>query len=230
MMHNTNFKGRRMSVRQVHPCELTPVQRARIENAQAMAQARYQAAMAQSERGMNAAAQRSESASWFALVIRGRAALKVAETLESHKIKVYAPAISSGQRRLRGRYYPPCLLPVFPHYVFVKVVPDNEMWAALLGLDAVAGVVGTAAGPSSISSRDMNKLNVMADNGWVDEDTISEVRKLPIGANVRILHGPFIGFEAPIGGYVGTRSVRLLAQVFGRETPMVLGLDEIVAV
>jgi len=117
--------------------------------------------------------------------------------------------IRDGQRRtVRKR--------VFPGYIFVQMVMDDDSWYVVRNTPAVTGFVGLGAKPSPISDEEVQKILSRME---------AEQPRIKVsfreGETVRITQGPFADFMAVVDQLYPERGkVRLLVSFFGRETPV----------
>ena len=117
--------------------------------------------------------------------------------------------IRDGQRRtVRKR--------VFPGYIFVQMIMDDDSWYVVRNTPAVTGFVGSGAKPTSISNQEVEKILHRME---AEEPRIKV--SFREGETVRITQGPFADFMAVVDELNAERGkVRLLVSFFGRETPV----------
>ncbi len=113
---------------------------------------------------------------------------------------------------------------VFPGYVLVEMVVDDESWYVVRNTPNVTGFIGTGTTPSPLSQEEVdNLLNRM---GGEEEPSFSiDIQE---GMPVKIGDGPFKGFEGKVVEVDGARGkVRVLVSMFGRETPLELDFTQV---
>jgi len=134
--------------------------------------------------------------------------------MQSRIFRVVVPTeeeveIRDGQRRtVRKR--------VFPGYIFVQMVMDDDSWYVVRNTPAVTGFVGSGARPTPISDEEVEKILRRME---------AEQPRIRVsfreGETVRITQGPFADFMAVVDAlYPEQGKVRLLVSFFGRETPV----------
>ncbi|MEE9205397.1 MAG: transcription termination/antitermination protein NusG [Acidimicrobiia bacterium] len=114
----------------------------------------------------------------------------------------------------------------FPGYILVRMYMDDDSWGVVRNTPGVTGFVGSGTKPTPLSRREVERiLGVRKD----------EEKKAPrfkpdweIGETVRVLDGPFAEFNGIIEDFNLDRSkVRVLVDIFGRETPVELNFEQI---
>lgn len=117
--------------------------------------------------------------------------------------------IRDGQRKTNRRR-------VFPGYVLVEMVMDDESWYVVRNTPGVTGFVGSGARPLPLTQEEVDKiLQRMA----AEQPRIKV--SFRVGETVRIVEGPFSDFMAVVDELYPERGkVRVLVSFFGRETPV----------
>jgi transcriptional antiterminator NusG len=116
---------------------------------------------------------------------------------------------------------------VFPGYILVRMYLDDDSWYAVRNTPGVTGFVGSGIKPTPLARREVERFL-----GVQEEE---EKKKAPrfkpaweIGENVRVVTGPFADFNGVIEGMnVDQQKVTVLVNIFGRDTPVELGFDDI---
>ncbi len=104
---------------------------------------------------------------------------------------------------------------MFPGYVLVEMIVDDDSWYVVRNTPGVTGFIGSGTIPSSLSEEEVK--NVQKRMG-VEEPKY----KIDISINdpVKIIDGPFKNFEGKISAVDEERGkVKVLISIFGRETP-----------
>lgn len=119
--------------------------------------------------------------------------------------------IKEGQRRTVARK-------VFPGYILVQMVMNDESWNVVRNTPGVTGFVGAGTKPVHLDEEEVsaifNKMRAEAPTIKVGFST---------GQNVRVIDGPFIDFIGTVDEIHPEKGkVRVLISFFGRETPMEL--------
>ena len=111
---------------------------------------------------------------------------------------------------------------LFPSYVFVKMVMNDEMWHIIRNTTGVTGFVGPGSRPVPLSEEEVERLGV--------EPRVIEIR-YSVGDSVRICAGPLNGFIGIVDEISDDKeTVKVTASMFGRETKVELGSMEVVPV
>ena len=116
----------------------------------------------------------------------------------------------------------------FPGYILVRLYMDDDAWYAVRNTPGVTGFVGSAHKPTPLSRREVERILGVKK----DEEEKKEPRFKPaweVGETVRVVEGPFADFNGVIEDInVDQSKVRVLVDIFGRETPVELNFDQIV--
>ena len=86
---------------------------------------------------------------------------------------------------------------VFPSYVYVKMVMNDETWHAVRGIQGVTGFVGPGSRPTPLSEEEVRALNL---EGVVStEETERRVSlDFVVGDNVKVISGLFEGYNGVV--------------------------------
>ncbi len=113
---------------------------------------------------------------------------------------------------------------VFPGYVIVNMVMDDESWYVVHHTPGVTGFVGSGTKP--IPLRDEEITKILRQMGLMDQKP--KIIDIEIGENVRVKNGPFENFEGTVKELLPDRGkVRVSISMFGRETPVELDYEQI---
>jgi transcriptional antiterminator NusG len=131
--------------------------------------------------------------------------------------------IKDGQRKRIART-------VFPGYVLVKMMMDDECWHVVRNTPGVTGFV-SAEDETAMRSRPV-PLTPSEVEKILDYNNSDEQPKITIaysvGQTVRITEGPFLDFMGMVEEVYSDRSkVKVLVSFFGRETPVELDFVQI---
>ena len=115
---------------------------------------------------------------------------------------------------------------VFPGYLLVKMIYDNDSWYVVRNTPGVTGFVsaGTGSKPTPLSRREVEKILV------VKKEEVKPQFRLGFEENdvVRIISGPFADFNGTISEInVDQSKLKVLVNIFDRETPVELGFDQV---
>ena len=118
----------------------------------------------------------------------------------------------------------------FPGYILVRLYMDDDTWYAVRNTPGVTGFVGSASKPTPLSRREVERIL-----GVRKEEEPGTEKKEPtfkpaweVGETIRVVEGPFADFNGVIEDInVDQSKVRVLVDIFGRETPVELNFDQI---
>ena len=118
---------------------------------------------------------------------------------------------------------------VFPGYLLVKMEYDNDSWYVVRNTPGVTGFVsaGTGTKPTPLSKREVEKILV------VKKEEVKPAFRLGFeeGDVVRIISGPFADFNGTISEInVDQSKLKVLVNIFDRETPVELSFDQVAKV
>ena len=108
---------------------------------------------------------------------------------------------------------------IFPGYVLIKMIVTDDSWFVVRNTRGVTGFVGPASKPVPLSDAEVESLGV--------EKHSVEVPYKP-GDNVKIISGPLESYSGVVREVnIEGGSVCVVLSMFGKETPVELGLDQI---
>jgi len=105
---------------------------------------------------------------------------------------------------------------VFPGYILVQLILDEESWYVVRNTPGVTGFVGTGVRPVPLLPEEVDKILQRME---VEQPRIKV--NFRVGETVRIIGGPFADFMGMVDEIYAERGkVRVLVSFFGRETPV----------
>ena len=108
---------------------------------------------------------------------------------------------------------------VFPGYVLVKMVMNDETWHVIRNIRGVTGFLGEGNNAIPLSEEDVAALGVEKREIEINYD---------LGDSVRVIDGPLAGFIGVVDELEPDQNkVRVVVSMFGRETPVELELDQV---
>ncbi|OOG60797.1 MULTISPECIES: transcription termination/antitermination protein NusG [Comamonadaceae] len=127
--------------------------------------------------------------------------------------------VKNGQKKTTERR-------LFPGYVFVEMVMDDETWHLVKHTNKVTGFVGGAKNrPAPISEEEVQKIVSQMQEGT--EKPRHKV-EFEVGEYVRVKEGPFTDFNGSVEDVNYEKSkVRVSVTIFGRATPVELEFSQI---
>lgn len=110
---------------------------------------------------------------------------------------------------------------IFPCYVFVKMIMNDETWHIVRNIRGVTGFVGPGSKPVPLTDAEVASIGMLEDLSVIE-------LKYKVGDSVKIT----AGF---LKDYVGTvkeisedkKKIKVIASMFGRETPFELDSDSV---
>lgn len=107
---------------------------------------------------------------------------------------------------------------VFPGYVLVKMILDDDSWLVVRTTEGVTGFVGAGLKPTPISDKEVDAIMK-----FVAQEQPKFKTKFTVGEAVKIIEGPFADFLGTIEAIDEERGkVKVLVSIFDRETPLEL--------
>jgi transcription termination/antitermination protein NusG len=119
---------------------------------------------------------------------------------------------------------------VFPGYLLVRMELDDDSWYVVRNTPGVTGFVGSGAKPTPLSRREVEDILGV---GKVEGAEVAPKKARPrlefeIGEQVRVVTGPFADFNGAISEIDVDRSkLKVLVNIFGRETPVELEFGQV---
>jgi transcriptional antiterminator NusG len=116
---------------------------------------------------------------------------------------------------------------VFPGYLMVKMIYDNDSWYVVRNTPGVTGFVasGTGTKPTPLSRREVEKILAVKEETQKKPEYRLEWEE---GDVVRIIAGPFADFQGTIAEInVEQSKLKVLVNIFDRETPVELAFDQV---
>ena len=113
---------------------------------------------------------------------------------------------------------------VFPGYVLVKMILDDDSWLVVRTTEGVTGFVGAGLKPTPISEKEVNAIMQ-----FVKQEQPKFKTKFSVGEAVKIIEGPFADFLGTIEAIDQEKGkVRVLVSIFDRETPVELDFLQVI--
>lgn len=107
---------------------------------------------------------------------------------------------------------------VFPGYILVKMIMDDQSWLVVRTTEGVTGFIGAGLKPSAISEKEVEAIM-----RFVEQEQPKFKAKFSLGEAVKITDGPFSDFLGSIDNIDEEKGkVRVLVSIFDRETPVEL--------
>lgn len=107
---------------------------------------------------------------------------------------------------------------IYPGYVLVEMIVDDESWFVVRNTPRVTGFVGSGTQPVPLSEAEYQSLM-----NRMSTETVKHKVDLSIGDLVLIVDGPFKELEGKVGEVdEESGKIKVLVSMFGRETPVEL--------
>ncbi|MDG2210807.1 MAG: transcription termination/antitermination protein NusG [Acidimicrobiales bacterium] len=118
---------------------------------------------------------------------------------------------------------------VFPGYLLVRCYLDDEAWAAIRDTPGIVNFVGAGGKPSRLSRKEVETFLPVADESESVVPKRSKARfGFGVGDTVRVKEGPFADFSGAIQEINEDQlKVKVLVNIFGRETPVELEFAQV---
>ncbi len=127
--------------------------------------------------------------------------------------------IKNGQRRTVQRK-------VFPGYVLVEMVMDEQSWYVVRNTPGVTSFVGAGGGPGNLIKpvplQESEMRSILKQAAKTEEKPKAKISYV-VGQHVRVIDGPFTDFIGTVSEIQPDRNkVVVVVTFFGRETPVTL--------
>ena len=107
---------------------------------------------------------------------------------------------------------------IFPGYLLVKIVLDDDSWLAVRTTPGVTGFVGVGNKPTPLPPQEVETIQK-----FMTMETPKYKASFSVGEAVKIVEGPFADFLGTIDYIDESKGkVKVLVSIFGRETPVEL--------
>jgi len=119
---------------------------------------------------------------------------------------------------------------VFPGYLLVRMYLDDDSWRVVRDTPGLTGFVGDGAKPTPLSRKEVEAiLGVEKEEGVAGEGKKARPRlEFDVGEQVRVVTGPFADFNGAISEInVDQSKLKVLVNIFGRETPVELEFGQV---
>jgi transcriptional antiterminator NusG len=110
-----------------------------------------------------------------------------------------------------------------PGYVLVNMDLNEDSWSLVKGTPGVTGFVGASNEPVPLTQDEVNRL--------LHKETAERPRtraQFSIGESVKVISGPLSDFSGEISEVnEDAQRLKVLVSIFGRETPVEVGFDQV---
>jgi transcriptional antiterminator NusG len=117
---------------------------------------------------------------------------------------------------------------VFPGYLLVRCRLDDDSWYVIRNTPGITGFVGTGSKPTPLRRKDVETFLAVK----IDDPEVQKRQKprleYEVGETVRVKEGPFADFSGEIIEINEEQlKVKVLVNIFGRETPVELEFGQV---
>jgi len=117
---------------------------------------------------------------------------------------------------------------VWPGYLLIRMALDDESWYVVRNTPGVTGFVGSGAKPTPLSRREVEETLGVGKQEGTPEKKARPRLEFEEGEQVRVTSGPFAEFNGAISEIDVDRSkLKVLVNIFGRETPVELEFGQV---
>ncbi|WP_461205217.1 transcription termination/antitermination protein NusG [Clostridium sp. DL1XJH146] len=108
---------------------------------------------------------------------------------------------------------------LFPGYVFIKMVMNDDTWYVVRNTRGCTGFVGPGSKPVPLTEDEIRNMGISEKQVEIDVE---------VGEIIKVIGGPLENFEAVIKEInVEKRKIKAFVNMFGRETPVELEYNQI---
>lgn len=112
---------------------------------------------------------------------------------------------------------------MFPGYILVKIILDDDSWLVVRTTQGVTGFVGAGKKPIPLPQKEIKAVKE-----FMKMKAPKYKATFSVGEAVKIVEGPFTDFLGTVESIdEGKGKVKILVSVFGRETPVELDLLQV---
>ena len=131
-------------------------------------------------------------------------------------LEVFDPKVS-----MHGR-----IVALFPGYLFVRIV---DHWRIVAKTAGVLSLIMSGEKPARCPEREIDKIKAMMHNGLVRLPLPKKTAPFTAGQDVRIVSGPFCGFDAIYDGMNKHERECVLLEILGRKVRVEIASSDDVA-
>jgi transcriptional antiterminator NusG len=114
---------------------------------------------------------------------------------------------------------------VFPGYLMVRMHLDDDSWHVVRNTPGVTGFVASGNKPQPLSRREVEAILQVRPE---DKRTVKPRLEWDLGDTVRVVEGPLTNQTGQIFEInVDQSRLKVLVSLFGRDTPVELGFDQV---
>ncbi|MCF7925144.1 MAG: transcription termination/antitermination protein NusG [Candidatus Izimaplasma sp.] len=117
------------------------------------------------------------------------------------------------------------MVKIFPGYVFIELIVTDDSWFVVRNTPGVTGFLGSSGGGTKPVPLPPEEINpILKKCGLMEMPTID----VAVGESVKVITGPFANQVGKVDEIdEEKRELRVLVDMFGRQTPVELSFDDI---
>jgi transcriptional antiterminator NusG len=117
---------------------------------------------------------------------------------------------------------------VFPGYLLVRCDLDDDSWRVVRNTPGVTGFVGAGSKPTPLTRADVETFLGVKEEGPETTKRTRPRLEYEVGESVRVREGPFADFSGQIAEINEDQlKLKVLVNIFGRETPVELEFSQV---
>jgi len=108
---------------------------------------------------------------------------------------------------------------IFPGYVIVHMIMNDETWYVIRNTRGVTGFVGPGSKPIPLTDEEVKNMGIEAPVVTID---------VAVADTVKVVSGPFESFIGTVKGInIEKHTMKVLISMFGRDTPVELDFGQV---
>ena len=117
------------------------------------------------------------------------------------------------------------MVKIFPGYVFIEMGVTDDSWFVVRNTPGVTGFLGSSGGGTKPVPLPADEINpILKKCGLIEVPTID----VEVGEKVRVATGPFLNQIGTVDSIDNEKQeITVLVDMFGRQTPVELGFEDI---
>ena len=149
---------------------------------------------------------------WYAVYTKPHKEFLSYRELQRQNFKVYVPKIKTLIKHARKVSHK--IKPFFPRYIFVALDITHGSWASVNSTRGVVKLISSGGKPIKVSEKIIEELmSKQNDEGLIES---IPTPKCKIGAELKIVDGPFYGLHGLFAGLSDDMRVKVLLDIMGR--------------
>lgn len=174
--------------------------------------------------------QKEKKAAWYVVKVHSGfeqvVKMSIMQTIESLGLedKIFEIIIpTEKQLRIKGGRRTEKEERMYPGYILVHMIIDDQTWYAINNIEYSSGFLGSRTHAESLSQEEVDTIKEK-----MKGDSVRHETDLKVGDAVKIIDGPFSDLDGKISEVdIDKGQAIVLIPMFGRETPVKLDLFQI---